>query len=152
MFIVGHDHRNLQKLATEMYKIKNSIAPTLMQELFPKYANPYNLRNNRCWQAANVRTVGYGIETLLFQGQKTWCLLPESLKTAKTLTEFKKRSKAGFLPVAHADSVKLLLADWVSFNPHFFIFFIIIIAFNIILTLLSASLFDCLFLFRLPVC
>ena len=67
---VSIHHRNLQKLATEMYKIKNSIAPTLMQELFPKYANPYNLRNNRCWQTANVRTVGYGTETLLFQGQK----------------------------------------------------------------------------------
>ena len=85
---VSMHHRNLQKLATEMYKIKHSIAPTLMQELFLTYANPYNLRNNRCWQTANVRTVDYGTETLLFQGQKTWCLLPESLKTAKALTEF----------------------------------------------------------------
>ena len=92
-----------------------------MQELFPKYANPYN----RCWQTANVRTVGYGTETLLFQGQKTWCLLPESLKISKTLPEFTKRPKAGFLKVAHADSVKLLLADWVSFNPHFLLLLLI---------------------------
>ena len=90
---VSIHHRNLQKLATEMYKIKNNIAPFLMQELFPNYANPYNLRNNRCWQTANVRTVSYGTETLSFQGQKTWCLLPESIKTAKNITEFKKKIK-----------------------------------------------------------
>ena len=36
-------HRNLQKLATEMYKIKNKHSPTLVQELFPVYENPYNL-------------------------------------------------------------------------------------------------------------
>ena len=67
---VSIHHRNLQKLATEMYKIINNIAPFLMQELFPNYANPYNQRNNRCWQTANVRTVSYGTETLSFQGQR----------------------------------------------------------------------------------
>ena len=40
-------HRNLQKLATEMFKIKNNIAPTLMQELFLTNENKYNLRNER---------------------------------------------------------------------------------------------------------
>ena len=73
-------HRNLQRLATEMYKIKNDISPTLIQELFPRYDNSYNLRNNRCWKTSNVRTVGFGTETLLFRGQKTWQLLPESIK------------------------------------------------------------------------
>ena len=33
-----HD-RNLQKLATEMYKIKNRISTTLIQELFPLHDN-----------------------------------------------------------------------------------------------------------------
>ena len=27
-------HRNVQRLATEMYKVKNDIAPTIMKELF----------------------------------------------------------------------------------------------------------------------
>ena len=61
-------HRNLQRLATEMFKIKNNIAPTLMQELFPTNENKYNLRNERPWQTFNVRTVGFGTETLLFRG------------------------------------------------------------------------------------
>ena len=41
-------HKNLQKLATEMYKAKQNISTTLFQELFPRYNNFYNLRNNRC--------------------------------------------------------------------------------------------------------
>ena len=87
-------HRNLQKLATEMYKIKNDISPTLIQELFPRYDNLYNLRNNRCWKTSNVRTVGFGTETLLFRGQKTLQLLPESIKNSNSLHEFKTKVKS----------------------------------------------------------
>ena len=86
-------HRNLQKLATEMYKITNKLSPTLVQELSPIYENPYNLRNERCWQTSNVRTVGFGTETLLFRGQKTWQLLPDSIKHSNTLLEFKTKVK-----------------------------------------------------------
>ena len=38
-------HRNLQKLATEMNKIKNDLSPTLMKFIFPDRAISYNLRN-----------------------------------------------------------------------------------------------------------
>ena len=54
----------------EMYKAKYKICPTLFQEIFPTRENSYNLRNNRCWQTINVRTEGFGTETLLFRGQK----------------------------------------------------------------------------------
>ena len=86
-------HRNLQKLTIEMYKAKNKICPTLFQELFPSYENPYNLRNNRCWQPINVRTEGYGTETLLFRGEKTWQLLPQAIKNAESLSSFKNQVK-----------------------------------------------------------
>ena len=49
--------RNLQKLATEMYKIKNHISPLPMQELFTKQDIPQNLRNKRCWEVPRTRTV-----------------------------------------------------------------------------------------------
>ena len=84
-------HRNLQKLATEMFKIKNNISPTLIQELFPVNENHYDLRNKRCWETSNVRTTCYGTETLLFRGQKTWQLLPTSIKESKSLPEFKNK-------------------------------------------------------------
>ena len=86
-------HRNLQRLSTEMYKIKNNISPIITQELFPTYENPFNLRDNRSWQTSNIRTEAYGNETLLNRGFKTWQLLPEMIKNSESLNEFKARIK-----------------------------------------------------------
>ena len=51
-----------------MFKIKNNISPTLVQELFPVNENHYDLRNKRCWETSNVQTTCYGTETLVFRG------------------------------------------------------------------------------------
>ena len=48
-------HRNLQKLAIEMYKIKNNISPLFMNNLFPTSNIRYNLRNN-----PDLKKVTYG--------------------------------------------------------------------------------------------
>ena len=53
-------HRNLQKLAIEMYKVKNGITPLIMNHIFEKTTPHYNLRNNRTWITHNVRTVNNG--------------------------------------------------------------------------------------------
>ena len=86
-------HRNLQKLAIEMYKVKNGIAPLIMSRIFEITTPLYNLRNNRTWANHNVRTVNNGTETLSFRGPKTWEILPSSIKDAQSLTEFKRRIK-----------------------------------------------------------
>ena len=39
--------RNLQRLAIEMYKIKNHVSPLLVQQLFTQKDNIYDLRNKR---------------------------------------------------------------------------------------------------------
>ena len=86
--------KNLQRLATEMYKVKNNISPLPMQELFPRQANVHDLRNSRYWKIPKVRTVGYGTETIRYRGPKTWELLPDDIKEAKSLIEFKSKIKA----------------------------------------------------------
>ena len=86
-------HRNLQKLATEMYKVKNNLAPKPMQEIFKEHVNTHDLRNNRCWEIMKVRTVHYGTETVRYRGPKTWEILPNSIKESKTLMEFKTKIK-----------------------------------------------------------
>ena len=86
-------HKNLQRLAIEMYKIKNNLSTTLVQELFPLYENPFNLRDNRSWQTTNIRTEAYGNETLLNRGVKTRQLLPDVIKNSQSLKEFKTRVK-----------------------------------------------------------
>ena len=86
-------HKNLQKLATEMYKIKNNLSPSPMNNLFQICDNKYNLRNKRCWEPRNVKSSIYGSETVSFRGPKTWDMLPTNIKEAKSLDEFKARVK-----------------------------------------------------------
>ena len=39
-------HRNAQKIAIEMYKVKNELCPKIMPDLFKEVAHPYDLRNS----------------------------------------------------------------------------------------------------------
>ena len=86
--------KNLQRLATEMYKEKSNIAPLPMQELFSEQINEHDLRNKRCWEIPKVRTIGYGTETIRYREPKTWELLPTEIKEAKSLLEFKIKIKS----------------------------------------------------------
>ena len=86
-------HRNLQRLAIEMYKVKNNISPNFLKEIFPDTSNPYTLRNQPAFNTYNVRTVAYGTETLSFRGPKTWSMVPNDIKACKSLQEFKSKIK-----------------------------------------------------------
>ena len=44
-----HD-RNLQKLAVEMYKVKNNLSPIFMNTMFPLSQNPYNFTQQSYFQ------------------------------------------------------------------------------------------------------
>ena len=85
--------RNLQKLATEMFKIKHHLSPLPMQEIFIENVSSHELRNNRNWEITKVRTVFYGTETIRYRGPKTWEIVPKEIKEAKTITEFKAKIK-----------------------------------------------------------
>ena len=82
--------RNLQKLAIEMYKVKNDLSPVLVQEIFLK-CSEQNLRHENEWELPKVRTVNNGIETIRFRGPKTWDLVPEKIRNSKSLAEFKMK-------------------------------------------------------------
>ena len=85
--------RNLQKLATEMYKVKNHLSPLPVQNLFREQNTSHELRSERCWEVPRVRTVNNGTETIRFRGIKTWEIVPNEIKRATTLTEFKNKIK-----------------------------------------------------------
>ena len=85
--------RNIQKLAIEMYKVKNNLSPLPLQELFKQRDQTYLLRKERCWEVPHVETVNYGTETLRYRGIKTWDLIPENIKESDSLSVFKKKIK-----------------------------------------------------------
>ena len=56
--------RNLQLLATEIFKTKNESNPEIMEEIFTFKNLNYNLRNNASLKVDNLKTVYYGAESL----------------------------------------------------------------------------------------
>ena len=84
-------HRNLQKLATEMYKIENNLSPSIMKTTFPERSIPYNLRNKNNFKSPSVHTVYYGTETISYRGPKAWELVPKEIRLSKTLGVFKTK-------------------------------------------------------------
>ena len=83
--------RNIQKLATEMYKIKHNLSPSFMNSIFPFSLNPYNLRNNNDFIIKGIKTTYYGSETIAFQGPKIWTQVPEEIKISNNLNIFKDK-------------------------------------------------------------
>jgi len=80
--------RNLQKLATLMYKIKNNITPIIVNELFKEAQTQYNLRNSRFWNTGNIHTTLYGTESIIFRGPKIWTEVPSQIRNSSTLEKF----------------------------------------------------------------
>ena len=80
--------RNLQVLVTEIFKVKNGIAPKILSDIF-KLPNPTDtLRNKRDFVSNHVKTVYFCTESLSYLGRKLQDLLPQDLKT---LTQFKSQ-------------------------------------------------------------
>ena len=85
--------RNLQRLAIEMFKVKNNLAPDFLNEIFPDSNNAVNLRQKSSFQTFNVKSVYKGTETVSFRGPQLWSIIPDNIKKSQTLSEFKSKIK-----------------------------------------------------------
>ena len=63
--------RNLQALATEMYKISNSLSTPLMKDIFPINRNTYNLRQNSQFSRPRINTVYHATESISNKNMKS---------------------------------------------------------------------------------
>ena len=80
--------RNLQLLATEIFKTKNEIQKLWKKYLHLKDVN-YNLRNNTSLKIGNLKTIYYGTKSFANLGAKIWNFLPNEYKDLKSLSKFK---------------------------------------------------------------
>ena len=85
--------RNLQILATEVFKTKNDLNPVIMEGVF-KFKNlAYNFRNEETLNRSNVNSVKYGTETITSLSPKIWMILPNDHKNLTSLSTFKAKIK-----------------------------------------------------------
>ena len=90
---VSIHHRNIQALATEMFKVKNNIAPEIMKELFAPKMSSYDLRNNNSFKRRRVKSVWHSTESVSYLGPKVWDLVPNEIKESESLNAFKFKIK-----------------------------------------------------------
>ena len=76
--------RNIQKLAIEMYKVKNKMTPVPFQKIFT-----INKKGDFC--IPKINTVNRGEETVRYRGPKIWEIVPEEIKKAESLAIFKNQ-------------------------------------------------------------
>ena len=65
--------RNIQKLAIEMYKVKNKMTPVPFQEIFA-------INRKGDFVIPKINTVNRGEETVRYRGPKIWKIVPGDLK------------------------------------------------------------------------
>ena len=73
--------KNVQYLATEIYKVKNSLSPEIMKEVFIFRENEnYNLRSGTYLMNRSIHTVHFETDTITNLGPKIWKLVPDEIK------------------------------------------------------------------------
>ena len=85
--------KNVQKLAIEMYKVKNELRPNIMLDLFKKVTHPYNLRNGLICGSYKIKTARYGTETITYHGPKIWSIIPDEIRKSTSLETFRQKIK-----------------------------------------------------------
>ena len=83
-------HKNIHAVAIEMFKIKNNLAPDVLKNLVQNSQRD----TRKIFTQREKRTVRYGDNSFASFGPVVWDdMLPEKLKTATTIFEFKKALK-----------------------------------------------------------
>ena len=90
---VSIHHRNLQVLATEMFKIHSDMSPDILREIFVPKISSYNLLMNNNFERRQVQSVYHGTELLSSLGPKIWDLLRLELKPLESFEVFKLQIK-----------------------------------------------------------
>ena len=86
--------RNIQILATEIYKLINNLSPPIMNRVFKLNSDSrYNLRQISQFSRSLIKSVYHGSESISYLGPKMWDILPDDYKTIQNLDTFKIKIK-----------------------------------------------------------
>ena len=84
-------HRNIQSLATELFKVKNNLSIRIMCDIFETWNLDYNLRSQIDSIRTHVKTSSFGLSYLKYLPTKVWDIVPYDIKSVGNLNLFKKK-------------------------------------------------------------
>ena len=85
--------KNINRNAIEMFKVSNKLTIPLMNEIFVKRNNAYNLRKPSEFVRPKVHSVFHGKESISYLGPQIWDMIPVEMKNLKTISAFKREVK-----------------------------------------------------------
>ena len=85
--------KNIKTLAIEMFKVSNKLMIPLMNAIFVKRNNAYNLCKPSEFVRPKVRSVFHGKESISYLGPQIWDMIPIEMKNLKTISAFKREVK-----------------------------------------------------------
>ena len=87
--------RNLEVLATEIFKAKNDLSLEIIKEVFEFQEPSYSLRSQgNYFVRGNVRTTHYGIQSIKYLAPKKWGLVSDQIKNCGSITKLKNFIKS----------------------------------------------------------
>ena len=86
-FVSMHD-RNLQQMAIEIYKALNDLSSTLISELFRVIERKYNLWNDNALVSNIPHSTKYGLNTISHLAPIIWEIIPNEVKSCKSVNSF----------------------------------------------------------------
>ena len=82
--------RNIQSLVIEMYKVKNSIGPQLLNDIFiERVYNGPALRKVPEFVMPPINSVHFGEDSLRYFGSKVWNLIPSNITQVENVNILK---------------------------------------------------------------
>ena len=85
--------KNIKTLAIEMFKVSNKLTVPLMNEIFVKPNNAYNLRKPSEFVRPKVHSIFYGRESISYLGPQIWDMIPVEMKNLTTISTSKGEVK-----------------------------------------------------------
>ena len=86
-------HRNIQLLATEIYKFLNGLSPGIMGNIFQLSEHNYTIPPDVSFRSNNINTVHYGQLSLSYLAPRIRKLVPDNIKNNPTIQCFKLKIK-----------------------------------------------------------
>ena len=102
-------HRNIQSLAVELFKVKD----TIMSDIFPTRVLNYNLRSQTDFLRNTVNTTKFGLNSLRHFASKVWSMIPIEIKNSSTVETFKNKISKWEPKTVTANFVKIICMELV---------------------------------------
>ena len=94
---VSIHHRNIRLLAIELYKAKNNLSSQLVLDLFQRREVNYNICSQTDFSLRSVNTSSYGLRSSRYLALEIWNLVPQDIRSAKSLSQFIRKIKSWIL-------------------------------------------------------